>query len=423
MANITVNVIKVFGTIGERKSNNLELRLVSWNDNPPKYDLRGWYTDSRGIERCTKGMTFGEDELFEVMKIINAIDLADKSDQTFGVIPSGKYETRITLSKYGYGIGLYGGKYLVKGITMSEDEIVKLKEVVAELGSGSDGRVSAPKEEPKIESDPMQTPQDVESTATDSIVKSLTMLPVNDCNYPLNNATISQLEEAISIMESAPNGRHKTRLNRCKAKLSQLQRKDSKIVQLKVATPTTEPIVETVEEVDVADSIEDASTESTDTTPQTITAGKNIIQFPKKDTTQIVKLAPTNEHHEYSEVEAKLNEERKLFRGDRDSEYVIDGILEACKSDQELLDNVMRPEKSYVGALQYFANKARQGYCIKIGDAHMMSADTALKYSIDYFNSEEPKKPESKTDAPKKTRSTTKRGASKKSAPRRGGKH
>lgn len=424
---VTLDVIKNFGTIGQRKSNNLELRLVSWNNNPPKYDLRGWYIDSRGVERCTKGMTFSEDELFEVMEIVNSIDLTDKTEQIFGTIQSGKNETRVSLSKYGYGIGLYGGKYIIKGVTMSEDEIVKLKEVVAELDSGSDGRVGAPKSEQTAKVAPTS------QKAMDPIVKSLTSIPVNDCNYPLDKATIAQLEEAISIMESDTKGKHKTRIARCKAKLTQLRRKNFKVVQPVATTETADKDSDTTEEVVDNDNSEVTSESTSESTPSTETAdsqtvkakvatGKNIIQFPQKDTTQIVKLTPTGENHSYAEAEAKLNEERKLFKGDRDSEYVIDGILELCKSDQEFLDNVMRPEKSYSGALQYFANKARQGYCIKVDNIGIMSADTALKYAIDYFNSEEPKKPEPKTvktNTSSKTKSAAKRGAAKKSAPKR----
>ena len=368
-------------------------------------------------------MTFSEDELFEVMEIVNSIDLTDKTEQIFGTIQSGKNETRVSLSKYGYGIGLYGGKYIIKGVTMSEDEIVKLKEVVAELDSGSDGRVGAPKSEQtaKVVSTPHNT--------MDSVVKSLTSIPVNDCNYPLDKATIAQLEEAIAFMESDTKGKHKTRIARCTAKLTQLRRKNFKVVQPVTTTETADKDSDTTEKVTDNDNSKVAS-ESTPSTEvadsQTVktkfTTGKNIIQIPQKDTTQIVKLAPTGENHSYTEAEAKLNEERKLFKGDRDSEYVIDGILELCKSDQEFLDNVMRPEKSYSGALQYFANKARQGYCIKVGNIGIMSADTALKYAIDYFNSEDPKKPEpktAKTNTASKTKSAAKRGATKKSAPKR----
>ena len=108
-----------------------------------------------------------------------------------------------------------------------------------------------------------------------------------------------------------------------------------------------------------------------------------------------------------------------MFKGDRDSEYVIDGILEHCVSDQEFLDNVMRPEKSYVGAMQYFMKKAQQGYCMRVGNIGVMSADTALKYAIDYFNSEEEKKPEPKTETKEETKKETKKTTTKKSAPRR----
>jgi hypothetical protein len=79
-----------------------------------------------------------------------------------------------------------------------------------------------------------------------------------------------------------------------------------------------------------------------------------------------------------------------VFSGDHD--YVIEGVLEACATDQELLDNVMRPEKSYIGAFQYLFEKARQGYCTKVGNnVGIMDKNDALKYTIDYFNTDEEK--------------------------------
>ena len=39
---------------------DLELNLVSWNGNEPKYDIREWNEEHA---RCGKGITFGLDEL------------------------------------------------------------------------------------------------------------------------------------------------------------------------------------------------------------------------------------------------------------------------------------------------------------------------------------------------------------------------
>ena len=44
----------------EERGYRLELNLIKWGDNAPKYDLRRWNEDR---SRMTKGITLTEDEL------------------------------------------------------------------------------------------------------------------------------------------------------------------------------------------------------------------------------------------------------------------------------------------------------------------------------------------------------------------------
>ena len=44
----------------EERGYHLELNLIKWGDNAPKYDLRRWNEDR---SRMTKGITLTEDEL------------------------------------------------------------------------------------------------------------------------------------------------------------------------------------------------------------------------------------------------------------------------------------------------------------------------------------------------------------------------
>ena len=193
-------------------------------------------------------------------------------------------------------------------------------------------------------------------------------------------------------MEENPNGQ-KTRLARCKGRLHKLEAKEIKPLLAKTAVLKNKKVVPIKAVENKKDSESVAEEQKT-----------SIIKFPKKDETQIDKLPKSDKHYTYEDVKEKLDKERRIFKGDRDSEYVIDGILEACVSDQELLDNVMRPEKSYVGAFQYFARKAKEGYCMMVGNVGVMDADTALKYSLDYFNSVDKKgKRGGKNDAKAKT--------------------
>ena len=70
---IKYEVIKKFGTIGQSGNTTKELRLVKWNDNEPKYDIRGWYTDDKGEERANKGLTLTEAELRKLVELAKDI--------------------------------------------------------------------------------------------------------------------------------------------------------------------------------------------------------------------------------------------------------------------------------------------------------------------------------------------------------------
>ena len=420
MAEFKYEVKRKIGVIEK----DIELRVVSWGGYPESYDLRKWYT-SNGEERCAKGITFSKDVGKELTKQLNNFLTGAKVEG----ITRGKYTLKVQKTKYGYDVATWNGSYRMKGVTFTEDGLKKLwevmfKEFIAEVLD--EQRVEAPRKKsvtPKTDMDP--------------VVHSLTSIPVNDGNYPLSKATIDQIREAIAYMEANPNGQ-KTRLTRCKAKLKQLEKaekaEEKPVVEESVEEETeTEDVEETEEDEDVAE--EDETEEvakpevknATKETAKPVQKKADIIQFPKADNTTIKKLVPTGENHSFEEVEKKLGEELKLFKNDPDSTYVINGVLKACAEDQELLDNVMRPEKSYKGAMQYFFNKAKEGYCTRIGNVGIMSAETALKYAIDYFNSEdkkvEPKKSEAKkvttkkVEKPKETEEP--KETVKKSAPRR----
>lgn len=72
---INYKVIKKFGTLGNTDGKYVkELRLVSWNDGDPMYDIRTWYTDKDGVEKCGKGITFKADELIDLLKLLKQMD-------------------------------------------------------------------------------------------------------------------------------------------------------------------------------------------------------------------------------------------------------------------------------------------------------------------------------------------------------------
>lgn len=65
----TYEVVKKFGTIGQSGSTTKELRLISWNGGEPKYDIHGWYTDDKGVEKANKGLTLTEAELRKLVEL------------------------------------------------------------------------------------------------------------------------------------------------------------------------------------------------------------------------------------------------------------------------------------------------------------------------------------------------------------------
>lgn len=69
---INYEVIEDFGFLGTRGNYELRLRLVAWNGNEPKYDIRPWKDDPDRGEICGKGITLSGEELEALQNILNA---------------------------------------------------------------------------------------------------------------------------------------------------------------------------------------------------------------------------------------------------------------------------------------------------------------------------------------------------------------
>lgn len=54
---------------GNGKDWNLEINLISWNDKPAKYDIRRWYRED-GEEKMSKGITMSADEWVKLKDFI-----------------------------------------------------------------------------------------------------------------------------------------------------------------------------------------------------------------------------------------------------------------------------------------------------------------------------------------------------------------
>ena len=73
MAGIKYDIVKEVGVVSENSSGwTKEINLISWNDRAPKYDIRDW---APGHEKMGKGITLSVDELKELKRILNEMDI------------------------------------------------------------------------------------------------------------------------------------------------------------------------------------------------------------------------------------------------------------------------------------------------------------------------------------------------------------
>ena len=71
MAEFKYEVIEKIGVVEK----GIELRVVAWNGNQPKNDLRQWYTNRIGEERCGKGITLTDEEAKELLFILETMGI------------------------------------------------------------------------------------------------------------------------------------------------------------------------------------------------------------------------------------------------------------------------------------------------------------------------------------------------------------
>ncbi|GAU76537.1 YdbC family protein [Fusibacter sp. 3D3] len=73
MAEIKYEITETIGAISENnKGWSKELNLISWNDRAPKYDLRDWAPEH---EKMGKGITLSKEELIKLKELLNGLDL------------------------------------------------------------------------------------------------------------------------------------------------------------------------------------------------------------------------------------------------------------------------------------------------------------------------------------------------------------
>ena len=63
-------IIKKLGSLDSDSKAVKELRLISWNNSEPKYDIRGWWEGKDGTEKMSKGITLDKEELYSLYEIL-----------------------------------------------------------------------------------------------------------------------------------------------------------------------------------------------------------------------------------------------------------------------------------------------------------------------------------------------------------------
>ena len=69
MSEIKFEIVEHIGVLSETaKGWRVELNRVSWNDREPKYDLRNWSEDH---EKVGKGIALSKEELLKLKELLN----------------------------------------------------------------------------------------------------------------------------------------------------------------------------------------------------------------------------------------------------------------------------------------------------------------------------------------------------------------
>lgn len=72
MPELKYEILETLAELPESKGYHLELNLIKWGDNDPKYDLRRWNED---LSKMTKGVTLTKEELLLLKEELSKINL------------------------------------------------------------------------------------------------------------------------------------------------------------------------------------------------------------------------------------------------------------------------------------------------------------------------------------------------------------
>ena len=72
MPDIKYEIVKKIGSLSKAGSGwTKELNLISWNDREPKFDIRDWSADG---SKMGKGVTLSREELLALKELLNSME-------------------------------------------------------------------------------------------------------------------------------------------------------------------------------------------------------------------------------------------------------------------------------------------------------------------------------------------------------------
>lgn len=73
MADFKYEIVQELGVISTNASGwTRELNLISWNDRPAKFDIRDWSPDH---EKMGKGLTLSDDDIMSLKEILKDLEM------------------------------------------------------------------------------------------------------------------------------------------------------------------------------------------------------------------------------------------------------------------------------------------------------------------------------------------------------------
>ena len=74
-SDFSFEIVETLGTLSTSKAGwNTDLKLVSWSGRPAKYDIRSWSTEEK---KMGKGITLSKEELIALKNLLASIEIPE----------------------------------------------------------------------------------------------------------------------------------------------------------------------------------------------------------------------------------------------------------------------------------------------------------------------------------------------------------